>query len=48
MRALLSRDRSADPALWAAFQVSVVALGPGVPARNARAEKVATTTQETP
>jgi len=26
---VLSRDADADPALWAAFQVSVVTLAPG-------------------
>ena len=34
MRTVVSRERAADPALWAAFQVSVVALGPGRPSRN--------------
>ncbi|MDE2135919.1 MAG: CHAT domain-containing protein [Gammaproteobacteria bacterium] len=34
MRSVVSRERAADPALWAAFQVSVVALGPGRPSRN--------------
>lgn len=34
MRSVVSRERVADPALWAAFQVSVVALGPGRPSRN--------------
>jgi CHAT domain-containing protein len=29
MRSVLSRDGAADPALWAAFQVSVVTLGSG-------------------
>jgi CHAT domain-containing protein len=29
MRRLVSHDRSADPAAWAAFQVSVATLGPG-------------------
>ena len=29
MRSVLSRDADADPALWAAFQVSVVTLAPG-------------------
>ncbi len=33
MRSVVSRDASADPALWAAFQVSVVALGPGLSTR---------------
>jgi CHAT domain-containing protein len=31
MRSVVSHEASADPALWAAFQVSVVALGPGLP-----------------
>jgi CHAT domain-containing protein len=50
MRSVVSHDASADPALWAAFQVSVVALGPGLPTRNAGTAKVATTTRpwETP
>ena len=34
MRSVLSRNASADPALWAAYQVSVVALGPGLPSRE--------------
>jgi len=34
MRTVVSREGAADPALWAAFQVSVVALGPGRPSRN--------------
>jgi CHAT domain-containing protein len=42
MRSVLAQDASADPALWAAFQVSVVALGPGLPLRKAGAAKVAT------
>jgi len=33
MRSMALRDRSADPALWAAFQVSVAALGPDGGAR---------------
>src|SRR5438874_2837630 len=45
MRSVVSRDGSADPALWAAFQVSVVALGPGLPTRNAQTAKTATTTR---
>jgi CHAT domain-containing protein len=45
MRSVVSHDASADPALWAAFQVSVVALGPGLPTRNAGTAKVATTTR---
>ena len=40
MRSVVSRDGSADPALWAAFQVSVVALGPGLPTRNAGTAEV--------
>jgi CHAT domain-containing protein len=44
MRSLLSRDRSADPALWAAFQVSVAALRPALPSHRPAAVKVATTT----
>jgi len=35
MRSVVSRESAADPALWAAYQVSVVALGPGRPSRNA-------------
>ena len=42
MRSVLSRNASADPALWAAFQVSVVALGPGLPIRDGN---TATTTR---
>lgn len=34
MRSVVSRERAADPALWAAYQVSVVALGPGRPSGN--------------
>ena len=34
MRSMALRDRSADPALWAAFQVSVAALGPPLPSRR--------------
>jgi CHAT domain-containing protein len=36
MRSVVSHDASADPALWAAFQVSVVALGPGRPTTTTR------------
>jgi CHAT domain-containing protein/tetratricopeptide (TPR) repeat protein len=32
MRSVMSHDATADPALWAAFQVSLAALGPGPPA----------------
>ncbi len=42
MRSILSRNASADPALWAAYQVSVVALGPGLPIRD---RNTATTTR---
>jgi CHAT domain-containing protein len=45
MRSVVSHDAAADPALWAAFQVSVVALGPGQPTRGAATAKVATTTR---
>src|SRR4029077_405910 len=45
MRSVVSRDGSADPALWAAFQVSVVALGPGLPTRNAGTAEVPATTR---
>ena len=43
MRSVVSRDRSADPALWAAFQVSVATLAPTLPPRRGT-ETVATTT----
>ena len=33
-RAIVARDAMADPALWAAYQVSVVSLGPGLPANT--------------
>jgi CHAT domain-containing protein/tetratricopeptide (TPR) repeat protein len=42
MRSVLSRSATADPALWAAYQVSVVALGPGLPIRDGN---IATTTR---
>ncbi len=45
MRSVVSRERAADPALWGAFQVSVVALGPGRPSRNGGL-KVSTTSAE--
>jgi len=35
MRSVMSHDATADPALWAAFQVSVAALGPGRPGNHA-------------
>jgi CHAT domain-containing protein len=44
MRSIVSHDPSADPALWAAYQVSVVALGPGQPTGNT-GPVIATTTR---
>jgi hypothetical protein len=35
MRSMASHERSADPALWAAFQVSVVSLGSTAPGPSA-------------
>jgi CHAT domain-containing protein len=40
MRSMVSRDRLTDPALWAAFQVSVATLGP--PSRAPSTVKLAT------
>jgi CHAT domain-containing protein len=45
MRSVVLRDRTADPALWAAFQVSVAAVGPAHPSGGAASAKVATTTR---
>jgi CHAT domain-containing protein len=45
MRSVVAHNASADPALWAAFQVSVVALGPGLPVRDTRTVETATTTR---
>jgi hypothetical protein len=42
MRSMLLREPSADPALWAAFQVSVAAL-PRLPGRRPASVKVAAT-----
>jgi len=42
MRSFVSHDRSADPALWAAFQVSVATLGPTQHSRQARTASSAT------
>ncbi len=42
MRSMASRERYADPALWAAFQVSVVDLGSALPARTAAPSNAAT------
>jgi CHAT domain-containing protein len=44
MRSMVLRDRAVDPALWAAFQVSVGALRPPKPAHGPATVKVATTT----
>jgi CHAT domain-containing protein len=44
MRSVVSRDGSTDPSLWAAFQVSVVALDPGPAIRNGDPSKLAGTT----
>ncbi len=41
-RAILARDASADPAIWAAFQVSVVALGQARPGFNVGPAQAAT------
>ena len=43
MRSVVLRDRIADPALWAAFQVSVAAVGATHASGGAAAPKVATT-----
>ena len=43
MRSIASHEPSADPALWAAFQVSVAAL-PSIASRRPAALKIATTT----
>lgn len=45
MRSVISREPAADPALWAAFQVSVVTLGPGVPGGTRGTGVTATTTR---
>lgn len=45
MRSAVAHDRFADPALWAAFQVSVATLGGGRPIRNARTAPLATSTR---
>src|SRR5205823_14244331 len=44
MRSVVSSG-AADPALWAAYQVSVVALGPGPPARGVASRGPATATR---
>jgi CHAT domain-containing protein len=44
MRSVALRERSSDPALWAAFQVSVAALPSSAPSRRPATVKVATTT----
>jgi CHAT domain-containing protein len=43
MRSVVSRDGSADPALWAAFQISVSTLEPRLPTRQSTTLKVPTT-----
>jgi len=45
MRSAVTHDRVADPALWAAFQVSVATLGGGRQIRTARTAPVATPTR---
>jgi CHAT domain-containing protein len=45
MRSVVSRESAADPALWAAYQVFVVALGPGRPSRNGVTDSPTTTTK---
>jgi CHAT domain-containing protein len=45
MRSAVTHDRVADPALWAAFQVSVATLGGGRPIRSVRVVPVATPTR---
>src|SRR5258708_30724724 len=42
MRSVLSRDPAVDPALWAAYQAYVAALGSGQPVRSAAKTKAAT------
>jgi CHAT domain-containing protein len=46
MRSVVSRDGSADPALWAAFQISVSTLGPGLPTSHPVTTRVPTPGQE--
>jgi CHAT domain-containing protein len=46
MRSVVSRDGSADPALWAAFQISVSTLGPGLPTSHPATTRVPTPGQE--
>jgi CHAT domain-containing protein len=46
MRSVVSRDGSADPALWAAFQISVSTLGPGRPTSHPATTRVPTPGQE--
>ena len=43
MRSMALRERSSDPALWAAFQVSVAALPSPPPSRHPAIVKIATT-----
>jgi CHAT domain-containing protein len=44
MRSIASQERPADPALWAAFQISVAALPSGPTSRRAATVKIATAT----
>jgi CHAT domain-containing protein/tetratricopeptide (TPR) repeat protein len=44
MRSMVLRDHAADPALWAAFQVSVATLRPPLPSRPTTVEVAAATT----
>jgi CHAT domain-containing protein/tetratricopeptide (TPR) repeat protein len=46
MRSVVSHDGSADPALWAAFQISVSTLGPGLPAPHPATTRVLTPGRE--
>jgi CHAT domain-containing protein len=46
MRSVVSRDGSADPALWAAFQISVSTLGPGLPTTHPATTRVPTPGRE--
>ncbi|HKD53106.1 MAG TPA: CHAT domain-containing tetratricopeptide repeat protein [Steroidobacteraceae bacterium] len=46
MRSVVSRDQSADPALWAAFQISVSTLRPGLPASHIATTRVPTPGRE--
>jgi CHAT domain-containing protein len=45
MRSVVAHDRVADPALWAAFQVSVATLESRRPIRNARTAQLTSSTR---